>query len=61
MRKTLSRCFNELDAVNSKLLDVGTRRAELEIEVNRYNRVLKAEEDRVRLAEEKLEAMNLSF
>lgn len=61
MRKTLSRHFNELDAVNSKLLDVGTRRAELEIEVNRYNRVLKAEEDRVRLAEEKLEAMNLSF
>ncbi|GAV27810.1 hypothetical protein PMKS-001278 [Pichia membranifaciens] len=61
MRKTLSRYFNELDAVNSKLLDVGTRRAELEIEVNRYNRVLKAEEDRVRLAEEKLEAMNLSF
>lgn len=60
-RKNLSRFFNELDTVNSKLLDIGTRRAELEIEVNRYNRVLKAEEDRVRLAEEKLEAMNLSF
>lgn len=60
-KKQLNKYFNELDAHNAKLLDLGTRRAELEIDINRYNRILKAEEDRVRLAEEKLETMNLSI
>lgn len=61
MKKVLSKQFDELDSINSKLLDTGIRRIELEIAVNRYNRILKAEDERVRIAEEKLESMNLSI
>jgi hypothetical protein len=60
LKQILIKGFDELDAVNSNLLDIGARRVELEIDVDRYNRILKAEDDRVRLAEESLEAMNLS-
>ena len=59
MRKFLSRAFDSLDVANASLLNIGARRAELEIDVERYNRLLKAEDERVRLAEEKLEAMDL--
>lgn len=61
MKKKLSGYFDELDAVNSNLLEIGARKMELEIDVQRYNRVLRAEDERVRLAEEKLEAMNFTL
>lgn len=60
-KKSISKCFDELDSANDRLLDIGARRIELEIAINRYNRALKAEEERVRIGEEKLESMNLDI
>lgn len=60
-RKSLSKGFDELDTVNASLLRLGAHRLELEIDVNRYNRVLKTEEERSQVAEERLESMNLSI
>lgn len=61
LKQNLIKCFDELDSINSNLLDVGARRVELEMDINRYNRILKGEDDRIRLAEEQLESMNLTI
>ena len=61
VKASLVKLFDELDQFNSNLLEIGARRAALEIDVARHARILRAEEDRVRLADERLEAMNLSL
>lgn len=61
IKTNLAKLFDELDTVNRNLLDIGAKRVALEIDVARHARIFKAEEDRVHLADEKLEAMNLSF
>ncbi|GMM44970.1 hypothetical protein DAPK24_015450 [Pichia kluyveri] len=61
IKNSLVKRFDELDEINSNLLDIDSRKFGLEIEINRLARILKAEEDRVRIAEEKLEALDLSL
>lgn len=53
--------FDELDGVNSRLLELGSRGIQLESDVLKYNRILRTEEERVTLAEESLEAMEFDF
>lgn len=60
LKTVLAKSFDELDEVNSNLLELGSRRMELEMDVMKYNRILRAEEERVRLAEECLEAMEFT-
>jgi len=57
LKNELVKNFDALDVVNSRLLDIERRRNEIQMDVDRYNRLLKAEDERVRLNEEALEAM----
>ncbi|TID16304.1 hypothetical protein CANINC_004206 [Pichia inconspicua] len=61
VKSSIVSLFDDLDDTNSKLLELGSRCMQLEIDVLKYNRILRTEEERVSLTEESLEAMEFDF